>query len=174
MAKPSILTPRDGRTSLKKSVAVIPNVSYVRQDVVTALPRWDLIADCLAGEDAVKAKKTTYLPVPDAESGGKETDPRYTNYIFRAVFYGVTSRTLIGLVGQVFGRDSVIELPPGLEQLLDDVEGTGTGLEQQAKKALEYSLSFGRGGILADFPKAEGPISNAQIESGEMRPNIKL
>jgi hypothetical protein len=174
MAKPSILTPRDGRQPAKKAVAVMPNVSYMRPEVVKALPRWDLIADCLEGEDAIKAKADKYLPVPHAEAGGTTQDARYASYIMRAVFYGVTARTLTGLVGQVFGRDSVITLPEGLLQLVEDVEGTGTGLEQQAKKALEYVLSFGRGGLLADYPKTSGTVTKAQIESGEMRPIIKL
>lgn len=152
----------------------LPNVSYIRPEVRAALERWDLISDCLDGEDAIKAKKEKYLPVPDAESGGKTTDARYQNYLTRAVFYGVTGRTLIGLVGQVFGRESVIELPPGIEMMVTDVEGTGTGIEQQAKKGLEYALAYGRGGLLADFPKTDGAVTRAQIESGEMRPILKL
>lgn len=174
MAKSTILTPRDGRQPSKPSVAVLPNVSYIRPEVVNALPRWELIADCLDGEDAIKAKLDKYLPVPDAEAGGTTTSARYKSYIMRAVFYGVTARTLTGLVGQVFGRDTLITLPEGLMQLVEDVEGTGTGLEQQAKKALEYVLSFGRGGLLADYPKTNGSVTKAQIESGEMRPIIKL
>lgn len=156
------------------TVPALPNVSYIRPEVRAALERWDLISDCLDGEDAIKAKKDKYLPVPDAESGGKTTDARYQNYLTRAVFYGVTGRTLIGLVGQVFGRESVIELPPGIEMMVTDVEGTGTGIEQQAKKGLEYALAYGRGGLLADFPKTNGAVTRAQIESGEMRPILKL
>lgn len=174
MAKSTILTPRDGRQAIKDSVAVLPNVSYIRPEVVKAMPRWNLIADCLEGEDVVKEKKDKYLPIPHAESGGTVTDARYQSYIMRAVFYGVTARTLTGLVGQVFGRDSLITLPEGLLQLVEDVEGTGTGLEQQAKKALEYVLSFGRGGLLADYPKTNGTVTKAQIDSGEMRPIVKL
>lgn len=162
------------QTAVATTATGIPNVSYMRPEVVNALSRWDLISDCLDGEDAVKAKKDKYLPVPDEESGGKVTDPRYKNYLTRAVFYGVTARTLIGLVGQVFGRDSVIEMPTSMEMMVEDVEGTGTGLEQQAKKALEYTLAYGRGGLLADFPKTGGVVTRAQMESGEMRPIIKL
>lgn len=151
-----------------------PNISFIREDVRRMLPIWERIQDCLDGEDAIKAKATRYLPVPDAESGGTATDPRYKNYLLRAVYYNVTGRTLTGLVGQVFGRDSVINLPESLSNVEADAEGTGTSLEQQAKRALEYCLSKGRGALLADFPETDGPVTKAQIEAGIMRPIIKL
>lgn len=154
--------------------AQLPNISFVRKEVRDVMPSWERISDCLSGEDAVKARTTKYLPVPDEESGGTAQDPRYQNYIKRAVFYGVTGRTLLGLVGQVFGRESVIEMPKDLESMVNDAEGTGTGIEQQAKRALEYCLSFGRGGLLADFPTAEGPVTKEQIDNGTMRPIIRL
>lgn len=138
------------------------------------MPSWERIADCLEGEDAIKARGVKYLPVPDAESGGTATDERYKNYVKRAVFYGVTGRTLLGLVGQVFGRESVIELPKELDNLVSDAEGTGTGLEQQAKRALEYCLSFGRGGLLADFPQTETAPTKLEIDEGIMRPIVRL
>lgn len=152
----------------------LPNVSFIRSEIREMLPIWDRIKDCLDGENAVKAKTTKYLPIPDAESGGTEEDPRYRNYIMRAVFYGVTARTLLGLLGQVFGRESVIELPPDLEVMLTDAEGTGTGIEQQAKRALGYCLSYGRGGLLADFPTTGGVVTRAQIDDGIMRPILRL
>lgn len=151
-----------------------PNISFIREDVRRMLPIWQRIQDCLDGEDAVKARGTQYLPVPDEESGGTANDPRYRNYLHRAVFYNVTGRTLLGLVGQVFGRESVIELPPEIEILQEDAEGTGTGIEQQAKRALEYCIAKGRGGLLADYPKTTGAVTKEQIDSGEMRPTIRL
>lgn len=154
--------------------ATAPNVSYVRPEVVKANQRWKLISDCVEGQDAVKAAKDKYLPVPDADVGGTINDARYDNYIHRAVFYNVTGRTLTGLVGQVFGRDSVIEFPAGLEAFVEDVGGDGVGIEQQSKKTLEHILSLGRAGLLTDFPRTKGAVTKAQQDSGEIRPIIKM
>lgn len=150
------------------------NVSYVRPEVDAALRTWGKITDCVIGDDAVKAKKDRYLPVPDADIGGTVNDGRYESYITRAVFYNVTGRTLQGLVGQVFGRETVIEMPKGLEALIEDAGGDDVGLEQQAKKTLEHTLSLGRAGLLADFPRTTGAVTKAQEESGEIRPVIRM
>lgn len=152
----------------------VQNVSFVRPEVAEAQKRWTVITDCIKGEDAVKSRKDIYLPVPDADTGGTTQDARYKNYIHRAVFYNVTGRTLTGLVGQVFGRESTIEFPPALESFTEDVAGDGVGIEQQAKKTLEHVLSLGRAGLLADFPKVNGAVTKAQQESGEIRPIIKM
>ena len=119
----------------------MPNVSYVRPEVVTAGIRWRRINDAVTGEDAVKARKDEYLPIPDSDVGGTVNDPRYVNYVLRAVYYNVTGRTLTGLVGQVFSRDTQVEFPPEIEALEDDVAGDGVGITQQAKKTLEHVLS---------------------------------
>lgn len=150
-----------------------PNVSYVRPEVTSALSRWNQITDCIAGQDAIKFKKDKYLPIPDLDVGGGASDQRYTNYINRAVFYNVTGRTLAGLVGQVFGRETVTEFPPELALLETDVAGAGVSIEQQAKKVLENVLSLGRAGLLADFPKTETIVTKEQEQSGELRPIIK-
>ena len=151
----------------------MPNVSYVRPEVQDANARWTKINDAIRGEDAIKARTTKYLPIPDADVEGKVTDPRYENYIMRAVYYNVTGRTLTGLVGQVFARETTIDFPSELETLEDDVAGDGVGINQQAKKTLEHVLSLGRAGILADYPKTDRPTSKAEAESGEIRPIIK-
>lgn len=150
------------------------DVTFVRADVRNAQSEWTEVQDCLSGEKAVKAKGATYLPVPDAELGGKTTDSRYKSYITRAVFYGVTNRTLQGLVGQVFGRETDIKFPSELEQLVNDVSGDGVGIEQQAKKTLEYVLAFGRAGILTDFPSTGRALSRADVLGGDFHPTIKL
>jgi hypothetical protein len=150
------------------------NVAYVRPELAAMTTQWQLIDDCLKGADAIKARKDLHLPVPDAETGGTITDARYKNYIHRAVFYNVTGRTLQGLVGQVFGRDGTMELPEAIKYMETDVAGDGVSILQQAKKTLEHVLSFGRAGLLADYPTTGGVVTKAQEQSGEVRPIIKM
>lgn len=152
----------------------MPNVSHIRPEVAKAETKWTIIRDCLDGEQAIKEKKSAYLPVPDAETGGTIEGERYKSYITRAVFYGVTGRTLEGLVGQVFGRDSVVELSGELEGLVEDAEGDGVGIEQQAKRGLEYVLGFGRAGLLTDYPETGGAVTRKDVEDGNIQPVLRL
>lgn len=152
----------------------MPHVDYIRPEVADKTKAWTLINDCLQGQDAIKAKAQVYLPKPNAADKSEENTARYTAYLARAVFYNVTARTLRGLLGQVFSRDSVITLPTALDMLNTDVEGSGVNLDQQAKRALSHVLSLGRAGILADYPVAKETTTKADMNSGKVRPLLKL
>lgn len=157
-----------------------PNVSYTLPEVAEMLPKWELISDCIAGQDAVKNRGVKYLPKPNPEDTSEENDARYQGYLTRAVFYNVTANTLSGLVGQVFNADPVSEYPPELEPLWYDCNGRGVTLIQQAKKTLTSNLAFGRCGILVDFPpgakdEEQQPraFTRQEVMDGKARPTIQ-
>lgn len=152
----------------------MPNVAFIRKDLKSVLPLYYLIRDCIDGEDKVKKAKTKYLPQPNAEDESDENVERYKAYVERAVFYNVTARTLKGLVGQVFLRDPVVEIPTLLNIVNEDANGGGVSLTQSAKKAVGYVLSQGRAGLFVDYPATEGVASRAQLESGDIRPTINI
>lgn len=152
----------------------MPAVNYTRSEVNLQLPKWKLIRDCLAGQESVKAGQTTYLPMPNSTDTSPENKARYKAYIERAVFYNVTKRTLDGLVGQVFMRDPVMQLPAAIEMLEDDVDGSGVGLNQQAKMTLAHVTAFGRAGLLVDYPPTDAPATKAELDAGYIRPTITL
>ena len=170
----------DGARKGKSSV-IAPNVEYRLPEVEAMLPKWELIADCIAGQEAVKKKTVKYLPKPNPEDDSPENDARYTGYITRAVFYNVTANTLSGLVGQVFNTDPVSEYPPELEPLWYDCNGSGVTLIQQSKKALTTTLAFGRCGLLVDFPpaivdketKKARAFTRQEVMDGVARPTIQ-
>ena len=150
----------------------MPNVNYVREEVVKARKIWELIDDCVAGEQQIKLKTQDYLPMPVSESDTDQMFSRYASYLKRAMFYNVTARTLDGLVGQVFSKDQKIDLPENVNRYVDNIDGAGTSLEQQSKLALQTILGKGHGGLLADFPNNQGFVSLAEIESNLIRPRI--
>lgn len=147
-------------------------VAYVRDEIRALLPQYELIRDCLAGEKQIKHRREAYLPKPSPEDTSKENEARYQAYLKRAVFYNVTKRTLNGLVGQIFMREPVIEVPTLLDALVLDVTGSGVSLEQLAKKATSYVIAFGRAGIYADYPAVAEPATRKDIEEGDIRPTI--
>lgn len=151
-----------------------PNVAFVREEVKKLQPSYDLIKDCIDGEPAIKCRKTKYLPVPNSLDVSPENVARYEAYRGRAVFYNVTQRTLAGLVGQVFMRAPVVEVPKLLEAILLDADGGGVSAEQLTKRATMFTVAFGRTGFLSDYPVLDVPATREQIDSGEVKPTINV
>lgn len=156
----------------------MPDVSFVRQELRDALPRYDLIRDCI--EQLVKERRTAYLPMPNADDTSVENKERYNAYLLRAVFYNVTARTLGGLVGEVFRRDPVINLPSRLDAINKDANGSGINLTQSAKEAVSLVVSYGRAGLFVDYPTRTDEAGNpkpatvAELDAGDVRPTINL
>ena len=150
----------------------MPIVSFIRPELAVTLPKYKIIRDCLAGSEAIKCAGTLYLPMPNASDKSKENRARYEAYKKRAVFYNATNRTLQGMVGQVFMREPVSEIPDQMDIIEDNATGSGVTLEQTAKKTLAFSLSYGRSGLYVDYPFMEVGATVEQIQSGEVRPTI--
>ena len=74
-------------------------------DYDAALPAWLRARDVIAGDDAVKAGGTKYLPRLDSQS-----DDEYLAYKTRACFFNATSRTCDGFLGLLFRRDPEVKL----------------------------------------------------------------
>lgn len=150
------------------------SVKYVRKEVRNRLKVWAKIRKVMSGPKAVKDAGTDLLPMPNPDDKSEENKARYESYKLRAVFYSVTRRTHDGLVGQIFYRDTVFELPPLLKPLEMSVDGGENTLEQQSKNAVSECLSIGHGGFLTDYPKTEQVTTRAQQLEGSIRPNILL
>lgn len=152
----------------------MPNVTYRRKELKDIESQYNIIRDCLAGEQTVKNKGVTYLPMPNADDASEANTQRYNAYKKRAVFYGATNRTLRGLCGQIFMRDPIVEFPDELSMIESDADGSGVNLIQLAKRGSRLVLGFGRLGLFADYPETEGATSRAEVESGDVRPTITL
>lgn len=177
-----------------------PNIDFVHPDLLAVLPRYQMISDCLEGEEAVKHAGRggdAYLIRPnqpnqmnsrparlddDGNSNSfwtyeqitAEQDERFRQLVARAVFYNVTGRTHRGLVGAVFKKEPVVTLPEMLPTLEEDCDGAGVPLAQQAEKAAGYALSHGRYGLLVDYPSLDRAATRAEILDGKIRPTIVL
>lgn len=156
------------------TIAGRTGVEWKRRELVDMLPLYELIDDCIKGETTIKFRKQKYLPMPNASDTSAENVTRYNAYLQRAVFYNVTKRTLGGLVGQVFLSEPEIKLPTKLEIMRDDATGGGVSLEQLAQTAVGYTVSKGRTGVLADYPKLEYEATQAQIADGDVRPTLTV
>lgn len=134
---------------------------------------WIKTRDACNGSVAVKDKKAQYLPVPDADTNPMGTDSiRYKQYIKRAVYTNFTGRTKNALVGAAFRKTPIIELPNGLEYLIDDATGDGLSLEQLAKDELANLLETGRTLLLVDYPQAEDNLTAETVSMLDLRATI--
>lgn len=151
------------------------NIDYVLPEVVEAIKTWEQIRDVINGEAAVK-KRGKYLPYIMPSDKGAVNKDRNDAYQQRAVFYGVTKRTLKGMVGQVTAKPATLTVPALLEPLQDDVDGGAVSIEQQSRQALSDSLSVGRLGLLTDYPMVDGlPArpTRADLLEGRVKPSIQ-
>lgn len=152
-----------------------PNVSFMRPELANRVEEYALIRDALAGEVAVKKQTTKYLPPPNGcDISNPDDKKRYTAYGKRAVFYGVTKRTVAGLIGQVFKKPVEIKTPDAMKVIIDNASGAGVSIEHLAKKAESYALAYGRCGVFVDYPETGGELTLAELESGNIRPTITV
>jgi hypothetical protein len=128
------------------------------------LAAWLRARDVIAGEDAVKAGATKYLPQLDSQS-----DTEYNAYKTRACFFNATSRTADGFLGLLFRRDPTVKLPDrhagvsgALRVFTDDVDLMGTSLFTYCKGITSEVLAVGRNGTLIDWGgSSTGPKGQA-------------
>lgn len=149
-------------------------VSSVRKEIRSMTKKYVIIRDCVEGEIAVKAKLDTYLPRPNAADTSDENQLRYMAYVTRAVFYNVVKRTLGGMVGQIFAREPIIEIPTELDVVKNDATGFGVQLVQLAKAASTLIVGHGRAGLFIDYPTTDTPATKKQVDDGDIRPTIRL
>lgn len=150
------------------------SVEYKHASLVQREKSYKLIADCYAGSEAVKNSGETYLPDPspeDEDTTVKST--RYKRYVQKAVFYNTVRRTVRGLVGSVYVKSPVIEMPNELEDLIKNTDGVGLDIEQHSKKTLRTAILKGRAGLLTDYPASIQAKSKAEQKLSNIRPVIK-
>lgn len=147
--------------------------------------RWRLVDDVVGNKVKESDRRLTYLPMP-----GKTPQPvglskeaynywqnytaaekeRYLAYVVRAVLFNFTARTLAGVIGAIARKPAQIELPTQLKPMLDDVDGCGNNLEQQAIGQCRDVFKHGRAGLLCDMPSFDRPVSRADVNSGAVSP----
>lgn len=145
------------------------NIDHQCKEYTDNKDNWNLVSDVCAGESRIKAGLTKYLPKPNPDDKSAANKTRYDQYLARAVFYGATGRTLNGLLGAVYKKDPVLDLPAALDYANKNVDGAGVSLFQQSQKVLSAVLKNGRAGLWVDYPQTEGAVSKAQLASVKPR-----
>ncbi len=143
-------------------------VSDKHPEYETSYDVWRFTRDAASGEHAIKAHPKLYLPefIPVDEK-------RYRQYLKRAFYMNVTGRTLDSLVGMIFRKPAMVELPEAITPFIENIDGAGQSLEQLSKEATTNLMLAGRHIFLVDYPQVEGSIDAETEARLGLQPVIK-
>jgi len=106
-----------------------------------------------------------YINALNIQDNSRENGARNEQFKKRAIFYAIAGYTSRGLVGKAFSKPPELEVSPQLDYIKTNVDGAGTGIDQQAQDVVRDISRIGRSGLLADFPKTNGELSVAQLSN---------
>lgn len=154
----------------------MPDVTFKHPKYKRFKERADYVHDVVS--DEVQEKGVIYLPALNSSTDKKENEEAYQTYLKRAVFVNYTGNFLKQLCGKAFTKVPVFEKPDFLKYAEDDLDGSDNSIYQQSQKALEYSLKFGRAGVLVDFPRVTEQTTAvrnvADVKKANLRPTATL
>jgi len=134
------------------------------RDFTNAFGPWQKVRHAVSG-DLVSYLRDVGKNEPDPEYGRA----RQKEYEDGAICYNFTKRTLSGMVGAVMRKEPEQTIPAKLEYLLENADGSGVGLWQQAQDTLGEIDSVGRGGLLVDAPNVQA-ATMAEQNAGLLNP----
>ncbi|CAH9015523.1 putative portal protein [Vibrio phage 242E40-1] len=139
-------------------MAATDSTTYVQtkhRDYYRYNEKWKLIRSVISGE------VNEYLRnVGKTECDNVVGSQRQKEYEDGAIYYNFTKRTVDGMVGSIFRKDPEIELTTQTMYLLEDVDGNGQGISQQAQAVVRDDIEIGRGGLFVDTPSMEATDGN--------------
>ena len=138
------------------------NVTHPEYNYYSSI--WTMIDDFVLGEKQVKSKGATYLPLPLEWSMDQ-----YVQHIEYAPFTNFTVRTINALLGAMFIRNPLIDLPEQIQYLLDNADGKGNSILQVVRRMSLEAIKKGRSGVYVDFPRvnADGGYRKLSIKETE-------
>jgi hypothetical protein len=135
-------------------------INTKHSDYIDYEQEWDKIDDVISGQKEVKERGQEYLPKLASQSSDQ-----YEAYKRRALFFNATGRTVEALLGMVFRKDPIIELPSNLEDISDDLSLKDESKKGFGKRLLRKTIEKGRSGILVDFPRVENDDVRTRAEA---------
>lgn len=136
----------------------MPNIDDYQDKLSCLKPANQRIRDVVAGNDAIKAAGTTYLP----RSRDGQPDSEYQRLKQTTTWFPGTSRTARGYKGLMFARNVVLNAP-ALEPIKEVITNEFASINDMAEEVVWETLQTNWTGLLVDHP--EPPVGvelNAQ------------
>ena len=155
------------------------------QQYIDNLPRWVRVRTIIDGEAAMKRFDLSrissacnsviyntgltqpFLRYINPSDTSAYNQLRNANFIKGAVLYNAVVRTANGLLGMLYRVPPVMaeDLPPQLEYIIENVDGSGTDIDQQSKGVSFDILQIGRDGLFVDMPANEDGSEVAKVSA---------
>ncbi len=166
------------------------NVTTPRKEYIEQLEDVERNRAAVAGERTVKQGTIKFLPplasmccTTDTDQNGNqmikqsanltlEGRAAYRKYLSLASFYGATGRTIDGLVGLIFSKKAVCEVPESINYLKENADSKGNSLRDISKRASTEAFISPRSGLLVARPSTPQGASQLQVEQMNLRPKI--
>ena len=143
-------------------------VDSQHEQYVKLLPLWQRCNDAVEGQHAIHSAGKVYLPALK-----DQTYDDYDAYKLRATYFNAVGRTLDGLVGMIFRKAPVIDVPSSMQSIIDDIDLAGTSLDGLAEKITRKVLDNSRIGVLVEYPVVKAqPKNQAEASSQNLRPYV--
>ena len=142
-------------TSRRNKYDVQNNIvpTFVHGDYANWRQIWRAIRHAMIGEVEIKRHAALYLPRMESMD-----DAQWGAYLERAVFYNMVYRTVTGLTGNIFRRESrLFKAGPRLTKNVKRVSKDGLSLNVFSKVVAQELLSVGRYGVLLDKADSQDP-----------------
>jgi len=125
--------------------------------------QWEVVRDCVEGETAIKGEGLLKRAEKYLSRLPGQSDADYAAYKERPKFFDGTSRTAEGLHGNIFAKNPVQsgEISDAFKELLKNVDGSGTVIDQFASNVTWDAMQTAWGCILVDHTTVEEGTSKA-------------
>ncbi len=137
-------------------------IDYQHKEYSDNIDKWEMIDNVIDGEDVEQ-----YLIPLNEHDLSDENKARNAAYKKRAVFYQIAGRTAEGLNSLLYSEPPVLTVPPALEYVAENVDGSGVSIYQQSQDLGLDIIGKARGALFTTYPKVNGPLSKADMQTGE-------
>lgn len=136
-------------------------VQSTNPDYDDHIGEWEMMDDALEGECAIKRKERN-LPKPSGMVEAEKKDGAgskylYENYTARAQYEHWVRDSLRSMMGLVSRLIPEIELPSGMQGLLDNATADGFGLKQLFFRMVRQAISHGRVPLVVNIDENGDP-----------------
>jgi hypothetical protein len=146
--------------------AVVSESPFVRSlDTIAMMSDWSVMAAVTRGTNYIRDLSETYLPQEP-----REDDDAYTTRVNRSVLSPYTSRLIETAAGAILRKPIHVEGDPYWLELIEDIDGLGSSINEYARRALVSSLTYGHSAILVDYPSAINAVNLAEERAMGRRP----
>ena len=136
-------------------------VSSEHPDYEANLSKWRIVRDVIVSH--VKQYIKDVDPSDPIRSIRYKDDAQFTNF---------SARTKNALVGAIFRRKPLLDVPTQAEHLLEDATGGCTPLSKLAQEITGEVLQTGRFGLLTDFPVSVDGLTKKEVEDQNLKAYI--